>query len=89
MCYHVFGCNANLGTILTIDAYFLFVVLTPGEVFRTLLNINDVHFFTPDTYVHVSGGKKCSFFRKFDLLCFLETLVLRFAFLPYHRLTDV
>ena len=28
MCYHVFGCNANLGTILTIDAY-LFVVLIP------------------------------------------------------------
>ena len=45
MCYHVFGCNANLGTILTIDAY-LFVVLTPGEVFRTLLNIN-VAFVTP------------------------------------------
>ena len=46
MCYHVFGCNANLGTILTIDVYFLFVVLTPGEVFRTLLNIN-VAFVTP------------------------------------------
>ena len=31
------------------------------------------------TYVCVSGGKKCLFFRKFDVLCFLETPVLRFA----------
>ena len=29
----------------------------------------------------VSGGKKCSFVRKFDVLCFLETPVLRFVFL--------
>ena len=33
----------------------------------------------------VSGGKKCSFFGKFDVLCFLETPVLRFALLPYYR----
>ena len=38
-----------------------------------------------DTYVCVSGGKKCSFFRKFGVLCFLETPVLRFALLPYYR----
>ena len=31
----------------------------------------------------VSGGKKCSFFGKFDVLCFLETPVLSFALLPY------
>ena len=31
------------------------------------------------------GGKKCSFFGKFDVLCFLETPVLRFALLPYYR----
>ena len=37
------------------------------------------HFLLP------SGGKKCSFFGKFDVLCFLETSVLRFAFLPYYR----
>ena len=32
------------------------------------------HFLTPNmhTYVCVSRGKKCSFFRKFDMLCFLE-----------------
>ena len=30
-------------------------------------------------YVCVSGGKKCSFFEKFDVLCFLEIPVLRFA----------
>ena len=40
------------------------------------------------TYVCVSGSKTCSFFGKFDLLCFLETPVLRFAFLPYY-LRDV
>ena len=33
----------------------------------------------------VSGGKKCSFFEKFGVLCFFETPVLRFALLPYYR----
>ena len=36
-------------------------------------------------YACVSGGKKCLFFGKFDVLCFLGTPVLRFAFLPYYR----
>ena len=36
------------------------------------------------SYVCLSVGK-CSFFGKFDVLCFLETLVLRFALLPYYR----
>ena len=31
-----------------------------------------------------SGCKKCTFFEKFDVLCFLETPVLRFALLPYY-----
>ena len=35
--------------------------------------------------VRVSGGKKCSFFRKFGVLCFIVTYVLRFALLPCHR----
>ena len=45
------------------------------------------HFVPPDmhTYVCVSGGKKCSFFEKFGVLCLLETHVLRFALLPYYR----
>ena len=30
-------------------------------------------------------GKKCSFFEKFGVLCFLETPVLRLALLPYYR----
>ena len=47
------------------------------------------HFLPPDThtYVCVSGGKKCSFFGKFSVLCFLETHVSRFALfalLPDH-----
>ena len=29
--------------------------------------------------------KKCSFFGKFGVLCFLQTAVLRFAILPYYR----
>ena len=36
-------------------------------------------------YVCVSEDKECSFFGKFGVLCFLETPVLRFAFLPYYR----
>ena len=30
-------------------------------------------------------GKKCSFFGKFGVLCFLETPVLRFVLLPYYQ----
>ena len=39
------------------------------------------HFLSPDTHTYV-WGKKCSFFEKFGVLCFLETPVLRFALLP-------
>ena len=44
------------------------------------------HFLPPDThmYVCVSVGKKCSFFGKFGILCFLVTSVLKFAFLAYY-----
>ena len=35
------------------------------------------HFLPPD--------KKCSFFGKFGVLCFLEAPVFRFAILPYYR----
>ena len=38
-----------------------------------------------DTDVCVSGTKKCSFFGKFGVLCFLKTPVLRFVFLYYYR----
>ena len=37
------------------------------------------------TYVCKSGGKKCTFFGKFDMICFLETSVLIFALLPCYR----
>ena len=36
-------------------------------------------------YVCVSVAKECSFFGKFDVLCFLETPVLRLALLPCYR----
>ena len=44
-------------------------------------------FITPDThrYVCVSGGKKCLFFGKLGVLCFLETPILRFALLAYYQ----
>ena len=44
------------------------------------------HFLPPDThtYVCVSGGKKGLFFRKFKVLCSLETPVFRFTLLPYY-----
>ena len=44
-----------------------------------------VKFSKKLTFITVSGGKKCSFFGKFDVLCFLETPVFRVAFLPYYR----
>ena len=40
---------------------------------------------TFNTYVRVSGGKKCLFFGKVGVLCFLETPVLRFALLLYYQ----
>ena len=45
------------------------------------------HFLPPDThtYVCISGGKKYLFFGNFDVLCFPETPVLRFALLPYYE----
>ena len=38
------------------------------------------HFLPPDTHTYV-----CSFFGKSGMLYFLETPILRFAFLPYYR----
>ena len=44
------------------------------------------HFLPPNTYAYVcvSGYKKCSFFGKFGMLCFLETRfdIRSFALLP-------
>ena len=44
------------------------------------------HFIPRDThtYVCVSQGKECSFFREFDVLCFLEAPVLWFVLLSYY-----
>ena len=49
--------------------------------------LKNEHLFPPDTHtcVCVSGGKKCSFFGKFGMLCFRVTPVLRFALFPYYR----
>ena len=44
------------------------------------------HLLTPDT--HTQGVKNVRFLRKFGVLCFLETPVLRFILLPYYRRAD-
>ena len=36
-------------------------------------------------FVCISGSMKYSFFRKFGVLCFLETPILKFVLLPYYR----
>ena len=43
------------------------------------------HFLPPDTHTYVRKGKKCLFFGKFGVLCFLETPVLSFALFLYYR----
>ena len=45
--------------------------------------LSEKQTFLTRWYAHVrcvSGGKKCSFFGKFGVLCLLETRVLRFSF---------
>ena len=74
------SCNSRLQDLLSFGKvgesekpFNLSVISRKGESVRA------------NTYVCVSGGKKCSFFGKFGVLCFLETPVLRFALLPYYR----
>ena len=54
------------------------------------LDYNDIYDqdICGDTYVCVSWGRKCSFFGKFGVLCFLVTYVLKFVLLPNHRRID-
>ena len=49
--------------------------------------LKNVHFLFPDmhTYLYVSGGKKCSFSKKFGVLSLLETPVFRFYLIQVHR----
>ena len=42
-------------------------------------------FLNPRTCVDQGVSKKCSFFEKFGVLCFLVTPVLKFALLPYYQ----
>ena len=44
-----------------------------------------INIFYPLISTRISGGKKCSFFEKFGVLCFLVTPVLRLVLLPYCR----
>ena len=55
------------------------------QILYVVLRAGSIEKFSENMYVYVSGGKKCSFFGKFRVLCFLETPVSRFAFLPYSQ----
>ena len=52
---------------------------------KTLIPKSISIFLSDVTYFHVSRGKKCSFFGKLVMLCFLVNFVLKFAFLPYYQ----
>ena len=64
-----------------------------GRISKRMFQENRAHQIFRKTnisyppYVCVSGRKKCSFFRKFDVLCFLETPVLSQAdkYIPVQR----
>ena len=48
------------------------------------------HFLPPDTHTFTrscsyQGGKKCSFFGKLGMFCFLVTPISRLALLTYYR----
>ena len=77
-CWHFFG-NKAKGRILKR----VFQENKARQIFRKRT------FLTPwyaHVRVYVSMGKKCLFFGKFGVLCFLETPVLRFALLAYYQL---
>ena len=81
---NVFTLSKNLKTYLVETNRISYLKSYPG-VYRLTCNsrafINVQHKFT---HVCVSGGKKCSLFGKFYVLCFLETPIFRFALLPYY-----
>ena len=90
----VFVFNYLMLEILVFVLYKSSVIRQKGEsqseCFKKTKHANFVknkHFLLPDThtYVCVSGCKKCSFFGKFVVLCFLKTPVLRLALLFYYR----
>ena len=56
-----------------------------GQISKWVFQENKARQIFRKTNMCVSGGKKCSFFGKFGVLCFLETPVFRFALLPYYR----
>ena len=64
------------------------VQYNPSKIHIVILNKKMIHkygsFVTTRTCAY-QGVKKCSFFGKFGVLCFLETPVLRFVLLPYYR----
>ena len=52
------------------------------QIFR---KVNISHSLISACTCAYHGGKKCSFFGKFGVLCLLQTAVLKFDFLPYYR----
>ena len=65
-------------------------ILVKGRISKRMFQENKARQIFQKTnisypLIHTSGAKKCSFFGKFGVVCFLETPVLRFALLPYYR----
>ena len=68
--------------------------MAKGRIWKPVFQESKAHqisiskHFLP--HLCVSEGKKCSFFGKFDVLCFLQAPILRFTLLPhYRRIVDV
>ena len=68
--------------------------MAKGRISKRVFQENKAHQIFRETNISYSlirtctctcRGKKCSFFGKFGMLCFLETPVLRFALLQYYR----
>ena len=59
--------------------------MAKGPISKRVFQENKARQIFGIMYVCVSGGKKCIFFGKFGVLCFVETPASRFAFLPYYR----
>ena len=65
-------------------------VLSNRSLFQIIISSSVIRQNGESQNVRVrSGGKKCSLFGKFGVLCFLETPVLRFALLRYYRRVPV
>ena len=55
------------------------------DIFKNIFSYRTPPVAASEISSKMSGDKKCLFFRKFGVLCFLVPIIIRFAFLPYYR----